>query len=136
MDTYSILYNDQPIGEALVGKQGLFYRIHCNCRINSGVPFRITVIGDRKVDLGICVPTGDGFGLTASIPIAKVGNSQIHFLASPRSSSQIMDRVSVSATEPFPYLASLKNAYWVGQNEIAFRREGKSPIQRDSDQSP
>ena len=136
METYSILFGGETIGEAIVKKQGLFYRIHCLCRISGSVPFRIAVRGDREVDLGLCVPMDHDFGLNTSIPISKVGNGKLEFWARPKHTVKKLDCVTVSPDEPFSYLAKLKDAYWVSRNEIAFNLAQKSPNLPDNDQNP
>ena len=135
MDTYSIYFGDQAIGEATVNKQGLFYNIQCLCKLSGSVPFRVMVKGDREVDLGLCVPIGDRFGLKASIPINKVGNSQLHFWIRPKHNHRIRDCATVSPDEPFQYLSKLKDAYLVSRNELAFKETEKSPNQPDNDQN-
>ena len=136
METYSIHFGEEILGEANVKKQGLFYRIHCLCRISGSVPFRIAVRGDREVDLGLCVPMEHDFGLNTSIPISKVGNGKLEFWARPTHTIQKLDCVTVSPDEPFGYLAKLKDAFWVSGNEIAFNFAQKSPNLPDNDQNP
>ena len=136
MDTYSIYFGDQTIGEATVDKQGLFYNIHCLCRLCGAVPFRVMVKGDRETDLGLCIPMGDHFGLKSSIPINKVGNSQLEFWISPKHNHKIRDCVTVSPDEPFRYLSKLTDAYLVSRNEIAFKETEKSPSLPGNDQNP
>ena len=134
MDTYCIYLGNQKIGEAIVVKQGLFYSIHCLCDITGSVPLRITVKGDREVDLGLCVPMGDRFGLNTSIAISKVGGSQLYFEGRPKHKVKTKEVITVSPDEPFQYLSKLKEAYLVSRNEISFKE--KSPIPPGNDQNP
>jgi hypothetical protein len=136
LDTYSIFFNDQRIGEATVTKQGLFYIIQCLCSITGSVPLCVTVKGEREVDLGICVPMGTQFGLKTRIPISKVGMTKLCFHARPKHTGKIREHITVSPDEPFRYLSKLKEAYLVRQGEIAFKETEKSPGPRDSDQNP
>ena len=134
MDTYPIYFSDEIIGDATVMKQGLFYRIHCVCDISGSVPFRITAKGDREADLGSCVPMDDRFGLKTSIPISKVGSSQLRFEGRPKHTDKIPKGITVSPDEPFQYLSKLKDAYLVCRNEVAFKE--KSLNLPDNDPNP
>ena len=136
LETYSIHFGEEVIGEATVEKQGLFYRIHCLCHISGSVPFRVTVKGDTDVDLGLCVPMDHDFGLNTSIPISKVGNGKLEFWARPKHTVKKLDCVTVSPDEPFSYLAKLKGAYLVSRDEIAFKPAAKSPNPPDNGQIP
>ena len=138
MGEYAVLFGSERIGTATVTKQGLFYCITCKCRISGSVPVRVRVIGEREVDLGLCVPMGEAFGLKATIPIKSVGSGDLTFFAAAkhRAAQELM---IVSADEPFRYIARLKDAYLVKRENgvgITFRTTAESPNPQDSGQNP
>ncbi len=134
---YSINLDKECVGTAHVVKEGLFYRIHCQCGLTGTVPCRITVTGEREADLGICVPLKDGFGIETRIPIKRVGEGELRFrvLAKRRDSDELF--VTASADEPFPYLRRLSNAYLSVRNgQVGLVFKDQSPNQQDSDRNP
>ena len=138
MDEYPIYFALEQIGAAKVIKQGLYYRIHCVCKISGSVPFCVKVMGKGEVDLGLCVPMGEYFGLETRIPIKQLGQENLRFEAMPRHTSQDEWTV-ISADEPFTYIQRLKDAYLIKRGNktgIGFRTTDQSPNLPGNDPSP
>lgn len=68
-ETYDIKFDDSPVGKAQMEKQGLYMLFSCRCRLPDTGIYRIhAVYGDKREDLGICVPMGELFGMDKKIP--------------------------------------------------------------------
>ena len=73
-ETYDITFEAAPIGTARMEKQGLYYRFVCRCRLPEEGLYRIHVIlGDKREDLGICVPVDGAFGMDKMISAKRLG---------------------------------------------------------------
>lgn len=77
---FEIICNDKIVGTAEVEKEGLYYRIQCVCTPPNMEIHRIYVSdGQRKRDLGICVPIGTNFALTTRIPTKYLNGENLRF---------------------------------------------------------
>lgn len=66
---YKIILDNEQVGIAEVKEEGLYYLFICTCNIKQKGIHRICVEdGINKVDLGICVPSGNEFVLRKRIP--------------------------------------------------------------------
>ena len=84
-ENYDITLDASPVGSAQVEKQGLYYRFSCRCKLPDNGFYRIHVIcGDKREDLGICVPMGDAFGMDKKLPAKKLGEGKPTFELLPR----------------------------------------------------
>ena len=111
-DTYEILYGQQPVGTVRMEKQGLYYRICCRCKVSGEGMRRIVVTcGNTREDLGICVPTDEGFGLDRKIPCKRFGEGSPEFTLLPKYPDAVGKFVPVYPDEPFAYMTRLKDAY-------------------------
>ena len=138
-ETYDITYEGARIGSAKMEKQGLYYFFSCRCRLPDAGLYRIHVTaGDRREDLGICVPMDDFFGMDKMLPVKHLGDEVAAFELLPKDwksectvtiqqegvteqvSESLMDEseeipceeifVPVSEDEPFACLENLENA--------------------------
>ena len=115
--TYEICLGSSPVGEARVEKQGLYYRFSCRCALNGATMQRVMVAcGENKVDLGICVPMGDSFGLDKKVPCKHLGEGKPEFFLTPRPRQGGGKFVPVYPEEPFAYMSRLKGAFLEIQN--------------------
>ena len=110
--TYEICLGAEPVGEAVVERVGLYYRFSCRCRLRGATMQRIMVVcGDKKVDLGICVPIGDLFGVDRKVPCKQLGEGMPAFFLTPRPRHRGGKFVPVYPEEPFAYMSKLKGAF-------------------------
>lgn len=73
-ETYDITFESSPVGMAQMEKQGLYYRFVCRCRLPEEGLYRIHVIyGDKREDLGICVPVDGVFGMDKMVSAKRLG---------------------------------------------------------------
>ena len=110
---YPVRFGQSDVGKVQVQRQGLYYRFFCRCRITGDVVCRLTVrCGDRQENLGIVVPTEDGFGLDTKVSAKRVGEGDMEFFLMPRHENAVGTFVPLSPEEPFAYIARLKDAYF------------------------
>lgn len=110
--TYDICLGIEPVGEAVVEKVGLYYRFSCRCRLRGATMQRIMVAcGEKKVDLGICVPMGEQFGVDKKVPCKQLGEGKPEFFLTPRPQTHGGKFVPVYPEEPFAYMSRLKDAF-------------------------
>ena len=74
-------------------------------------------LGESRVDLGILVPMGAGFGLETRFPVSRVGEGALQFRIRPKGEA-VSSRhfVPIIPEEPFSYLERLKDAFLELQN--------------------
>ena len=109
---YEVFMGGQPIGKAVVERQGLYYSISCRCRLSGEVVCKVTVsCGENTESLGILVPEGGAFILTTRIPIKRLGEGELSFRAEPRHTELRGKFVPISPESPFAYISRLENAF-------------------------
>lgn len=134
---YAVCLGKERIGSATVKREGLYYRIHCQCQLSGSIPCRIIVKGEKEVDLGLCVPMGDRFGIDTLIPVKRIGEGDLNFQVLPRHSKQDAQFIALSPEEPFRYISRLKDAYLVRQEgKLGLAFKNRSPNQPGSGQNP
>ena len=66
---FDIHLNGAVVGSADVKRKGLYYYINCTCKLPSKEIHRVIMYDTSyRKDLGICVPLGDVFTLSAHVP--------------------------------------------------------------------
>lgn len=109
---YDILLGKQPVGQAVMVRQGLYWHFDCRCSLSGEAIFRITVsCGGKTESLGIPVPKGKDFVLRTRLPVKKLGEGEPSFRVVPKHAPMPEQWVPVSAEEPFAYLTRLQDAY-------------------------
>lgn len=115
---YEIIWENDIAGHARVTKKGLYYEITCRDRVNT--PHRIELCsGDKRTDLGICVPIENEYGFCTQIPVKRAGDGPFQFrLVAVQKQERY---IPVEIEQPFPFVSRLKDAY-------LYRREGEVGI--------
>ena len=84
-DTYEIQYQGKAVGAVRTEKQGLYHCFHCRCSLPDDGMYRIHAIaGDRREDLGICIPVEGKFGMDKKIPLKRLGDGEVAFQLVPK----------------------------------------------------
>jgi hypothetical protein len=110
--TYEIMLGGESVGQAVVRRQGLYYRFSCRCDLSGEVIYRITVTcGGKSESLGIPVPKNGEFYLDTRLAASRLGEGEPKFAAVPRRPDLGGMFVPISPEEPFRYLHRLENAY-------------------------
>ncbi len=114
---YPVVFGQETVGKVQVLRQGLYYRFVCRCRITGDVVCRLTVAcGDKRENLGVVVPMGDGFGLDRKCPVKHIGEGEMAFFLSPRHEEARGQFVPIYPEEPFAYIAKLKDGFLAWKN--------------------
>ena len=66
----------------------------------------------KQENLGIVVPTDDGFGLDTRVPVKRIGEGNMAFFLLPRHETAMGTFVPICPEEPFAYIRRLKGAYF------------------------
>ena len=110
--TYTVWMGKEPVGQATVERQGLYYCFRCRCQLLSEVMCRVTVsCGGINESLGILVPAGKDYCLTKRIPIKSLPLETPEFWIAPKLPQRKEIFVDIYPEEPFRYIRKLENAY-------------------------
>ena len=110
--TYDVMLGRQKAGRVEVTREGLYYRFSCRCRREGREMLRLWMAcGKQEVDLGLCVPMGDGFGTEKRIPVRQCGTGMPEFVLRPKDDILRGNFIPLSPEEPFGYLHRLENAF-------------------------
>lgn len=111
-ELYDIMLAGESIGAATVSREGLYYKFCCRCHLTGDVIYRLSVsCGSKTVDLGVCVPVDNGFGIETRVPVKQLGEGKLSLSAVPKH-QQLRGRfVPICADEPFDYITRLQQAY-------------------------
>ena len=114
---YEVFLHGKAVGGAEVSREGLYLRIACRCHLPGGEMLRLWMdCGGKEVDLGLCVPMGEGFGTDKRIPASRCGPGKPRFTLSAKDDLLRGHFVPLSPEEPFRYLHRLENAYLERRN--------------------
>ena len=110
LGTYPILLDKKPIGVATVDIQGLYYKISCFCTNTFRPHCRIAILlSSGKIDLGLCVPTDNGYGLHTRVPIKSIRGQNPEFVLVKPNQKHVLF-IPIDERQPFNYLTKLKMA--------------------------
>lgn len=114
-----IYMGNEVVGKAVIEKDGLYYHIVCRCRLSGEVIYRLIAdCNGNQVDLGICVPYDNSFGLEKRIPVKKLGIGEIRIKAVPKHEKTGDSFIPLRPEEPFSYLSQLERAYLAVQGGV------------------
>ncbi len=110
-----IFLNGTVAGKAETERKGLYYQFSCVCSIPEDVPYRIVVqCGDKRVDLGTCIPCGDGFGLRTRVPVKYLGEGKMNFCVRKKNQDTVF--LPIEPDQPFELLEQICRSRLVTQN--------------------
>lgn len=113
---YEVSFGAKTVGKVQVLRQGLYYRFICRCKLTGDVVCRLVVrCGNCCENIGVVIPTGDGFGLDKKLPAKRVGEGVPEFYLAPRHDTVNGKFVPIYPEEPFAYIARLKDAFLARQ---------------------
>ena len=115
--TYNILLRGTKVGIVNVSREGLYYRFRCRCRLEDGKLHKLIVIcGDRKADLGVCVPIGNEYGLNASVAVKHIGEGEFRFQLVAKYEDSKEHFIPLREEKPFLHIDKLQKAHLRTQN--------------------
>ena len=124
---YTVWLGKEKVGQAIVERNGLYYRFRCRCKLKSEVMCRVTVsCAGVQENLGVLVPSGKEYVLTKNLPIKKFPVGQPEFQLQTKSPQMHRIEIDIYPEEPFRYITKLHKAY-------LDRRRGKSVIHIECD---
>lgn len=130
-----ILLNDHRVGYAELNRKGLYYEIHCVCEPPENIPYKILVqCGKQKVDLGICVPYDNGFGLRTRVPVKRLGDGEMTFHLVKKKQDSVF--VPIVQDHTFPHMDKLCDSRLVTENHQVGICITAEEDQRDNDRNP
>lgn len=109
---FEIFMHSQPVGSATVQKDGLYFSFSCSCQMPDNGIYRVVVEdGKHSENLGVLIPNGDTYALTAKLPLKRFCTDNFSF--------QVMDRqkkasgicVPLASDKPFLYISKLRESY-------------------------
>ncbi|MGM9602928.1 MAG: hypothetical protein ACI3W5_15260 [Faecousia sp.] len=76
---YDIYLGSEAVGKATLTKEGLYWKIRCQCSLPSGEAHRVTAKAGEEIDLGILVPENGEYCLTKRIAMKRFADAQPQF---------------------------------------------------------
>lgn len=110
-----IMYDNNAVGTANIRKEGLYYRFDCHCDFQvPGLHRLYAQCENRTVDLGICIPRGDSFGLSTTIPVSRLGKNKITVFAGSKNGLIQEKVIPIDQAKPFSRLEDIDYAILSG----------------------
>lgn len=115
-----VYLDHQVAGFGEITKQGLYYNFHCRCKLADNKVYRLTAVcGERTVDLGICVPYEDGFGVDKRVSIKTIGTDKIGMYLSTEQEKNDRTFVALNEEKPFEAMEYLMTAKFERRGDTA-----------------
>ena len=115
--TYDIMLAGEPVGQATVRRQGLYWQFSCRCDLSGETVCRVRVTcGGQQTNLGILVPEGGKFVLNTKVAASTLGAGVPEFRVLPRRPEIKGKFIPLRPEEPFAYLHRLEDAFLARQN--------------------
>ena len=116
----NVIFQQRCVGTAKIRKLGLYYEFICTCALPKEGIYRLWAKGDTDaVNLGICVPMDESYGIVTRVPIRKLGEGPISIELYEKSDNPESHQ-DTSADEPLLRLQDLDKAY-LTEPGICFR---------------
>ena len=114
---YEVFWKDRAVGTVETAREGLYWRFTCRCHLPGGEMLRLWMAcGEKEIDLGLCVPMGEGFGTDKRIPASRCDPEKPRFSLRCKDDPLSGKFIPLSPEEPFRYLHRLENAYLEKRN--------------------
>lgn len=80
MERYDIDLKQETVGYATVERQGLYYRVACQCKLPAGTRYHAVAKGHNgQEDLGLMIPVRGIFQCFKSVAVKKLGEGKLSF---------------------------------------------------------
>lgn len=126
MKNFSIYFHSNPVGEASVQKEGLYYNIVCCCQLPLGNMYRIGIrCYEDTYMLGVCVPEEGGHMIRKRIPVKRLPADAMEFYVVDADT----DMEEISPNMPFHKISQLEDAHFIncaGKHYLAFSKFSKA----------
>ncbi len=113
---YQVSLKDGNVGQVWVNREGLYYRFSCRIPFEIGMKYRLYAIQNgNRIDMGLFVPEGNEFILSAKVPIKRFSAGEVTFYLTDREDTEC---ILVKSDEPFPYLNRLNEGFFASRDGI------------------
>ncbi len=107
---YPILLDGKNVGTAKIEKEGMYFKIFYQCRLQNDRTYRIILTeGMRTTDLGVCIPSKDSYHLAGRLPIKSIQTD--HLLFHLLDGNNKTKGIPVETGKPFPHIDKLEYAH-------------------------
>ncbi len=124
MKQYDLMLGEHAVGVARITREGLYLSVKCRCRLTDSQVHRVYLICDdcRTIDLGICIPMEDCFGINTKIPAKGIDLDQIRFCLDQNEiqTANKTEEIPVSCTQPIPCLSDLESARFSDESGTSY----------------
>lgn len=109
MEIYPVYMGEESIGKVQLQKNGLYYRIECECALPGSRIFRLYAeCGDWKYRIGIPVPEGDSYKLRVNIRFEKLQTDDLRFFVATDEDQATQQRIPIFEEKPCQQMAILE----------------------------
>lgn len=108
---YDVLLNDRPVGSVSVKEEGLYICFDCVCSLPDAQIYKLVAqCANGTVEIGVCVPLGESFGISRKIPHKHLGDGAMRFFVIPNRKDSGESAVYIDPQKPCSCLHMLYNA--------------------------
>ena len=131
-----MFFGNQQAGKVQVTRQGLYYRFVCRCKLSGDVVCRLYIsCGGQQENLGVVVPSGNGFGLDTRLPVKRFREGEPSFSLIPKHEMTSGQFVPIIPEEPFAYIERLKTSFLVRKyGQLGINIDGQNVISNPTGQ--
>lgn len=114
MKSYNIFHNGCVVGTVDFEPVGLYVRIKAVCYPPETRIYRLILLcGFKSMDLGICVPEGDGFQVNKRILLKEIEGESLQFIIEEKDKSTHVRFIPLDTEKPLNCLDSLLKCRYV-----------------------
>ena len=116
--SYPVLFEDTNVGEAQIVKEGLYYNVHCSCKLSNDAICRLYLYNDaEKIDLGILIREQGEYVVRTKIAAKRLSHTNVVFRVISPNHIRGKDQIAIKPAEPFPCLAQLEQLRLIRQSD-------------------
>ena len=104
---FDVCLHQDKVGTVLLKKQGLYYQLECFCNIPMKNRYNLILMCDDEINLGICVPYQNGFGLRTRMKMSAIKPDRIHFKLTSENEAQRVEFYPVYENKSFEHIDKL-----------------------------
>ena len=111
MEIMNVSLDQRVVGTVEMQKKGLYYQLCCRCKLPAGKIYRLKAVCEHNtVDLGICVPFEDDFGVDKSVPVKCFDTKIVSFYLFANSGETNDIFIPLETEKPFSNLQNIMDA--------------------------
>ncbi len=115
--THKVYLERSEAGNVQVSRKGLYFHFLCSVHIPKGSYYHLYAVSENdNIDLGLCVPIYNDFGLSTKQPMKLFPSDKYSFRLAKKMND---DLIRIDADKPFKHLHRLKNGQLIVRDGIA-----------------